>query len=98
MALYLPLSDCATLPGCLTPDLTHVVPAAILAGMWPLHCHVAWHAIMGQRMYVMEGLPEWTAQPAGFPKCATPCIYDFAPFDQTFVNGKFGDSGFEVPP
>ncbi|GAX80694.1 hypothetical protein CEUSTIGMA_g8129.t1 [Chlamydomonas eustigma] len=69
------------------------------AGIWPLHCHILWHAFMGQQVYIVEGdASEWPPVPKGMPACTQKCIYNFAPFTQRYINKTYGSkNSYQLP-
>ena len=67
------------------------------AGLWPLHCHIMTHHIMGQQLYMVEAPEKLTKPPKNLLKCPKKCIYNFAPFDNNFVQSTWGNGGFELP-
>eukprot|EP00798_Chlamydomonas_sp_ICE-L_P020706 gene20706-27512_t len=57
-------------------------------GIWPFHCHILWHHIMGQGFNFVESVDKWTKQPKGFPKCPKKCLYNTNPFTKDWVDSR----------
>lgn len=69
------------------------------AGVWPLHCHIAWHDFMGQRINIISD-PEAIAKakvPKGMPACPDKCIWNNANFNPVAVSQVYGKTGFLAP-
>jgi len=49
-------------------------------GMWPMHCHIAWHEWMGQFLLFAEDVKNIPTTPSGIlPECPASCVYNAAP-------------------
>ena len=83
------------------PSLTTAAPSTRLQannpGVWPFHCHISWHAYIGQMLYFLEDADSLPPPPAGMPQCSRNCTYQFAPWTPAYVKGRFGRSGYETP-
>eukprot|EP00798_Chlamydomonas_sp_ICE-L_P018223 gene18223-24674_t len=66
-------------------------------GIWPFHCHILWHHIMGMGFYMIESVDKWTKQPKGFPKCPKKCLFNTNPFTKDWVDNRYGYSGYQLP-
>jgi len=50
-------------------------------GVWPIHCHIAWHEFMGQLMLFAEDVENIPETPDGIlPECKKECVYNAAPY------------------
>jgi hypothetical protein len=55
---------------------------------------------MGQQMYIIEAQAHWPPMPKKMPKCPDKCIYNFAEFNEAYINRTYGpaeDSRFDRP-
>ena len=67
-------------------------------GIWPLHCHLLWHHYMGQQLVFQEGEPrEWAPPPTNFPTCPQTCQFNTAPYTNSYVQGRWGQTGYALP-
>lgn len=48
------------------------------AGVWPLHCHITPHMMMGQALNVVVAPDKIPAPPKGMPQCPKKCNYQMA--------------------
>ncbi|GFH32613.1 uncharacterized protein HaLaN_31858 [Haematococcus lacustris] len=78
-----PLRDTATL---LPNSWLYLRFKANNPGIWPLHCHILWHAYMGQKVYFFEATNRITPVPASRPACPRNCLAEFGPYTQSWVN------------
>jgi L-ascorbate oxidase len=68
-------------------------------GVWPMHCHIAWHEFMGQGIQIIED-PAAIAKasvPPGMPTCPEKCIWNNANFNPKAVNEVYGKTGLLAP-
>jgi hypothetical protein len=65
-------------------------------GVWILHCHTDWHLFMGQKMYFATSPELAQAPPADLPKCPATCMYNFGPFTPSFVQTRWGNTGYST--
>lgn len=67
-------------------------------GVWPLHCHIAWHEAMGQGLNIVEDVPGIIAadQPK-MPACPAKCLASFAQFNPRAAQEAYGNSGLLAP-
>ncbi len=65
-------------------------------GVWILHCHTDWHLFMGQKMYFATSPELAQPPPANLPKCPATCMYNFGPFSPSYVEAKWGDTGYSA--
>ncbi|KAF8065871.1 L-ascorbate oxidase [Scenedesmus sp. PABB004] len=68
-------------------------------GVWPLHCHIAAHELMGQGIAIIED-PEGIAAatvPPGMPQCPGKCYYSNANFNPKATQAVWGASGLLAP-
>ena len=50
-------------------------------GVWPIHCHIAWHEFMGQLVLFAEDVENIPETPEGLlPQCQKECVYNAAPY------------------
>jgi L-ascorbate oxidase len=50
-------------------------------GLWPIHCHIAWHEWMGMLMLFAEEAENIPPTPKNIlPRCQKSCFYNAAPF------------------
>ncbi|KAJ9516034.1 hypothetical protein QJQ45_024447 [Haematococcus lacustris] len=82
-----PLRDTATL---LPNSWLYLRFKANNPGIWPLHCHILWHAYMGQKVYFFEATNRITPVPASRPACPRNCLAEFGPYTRSWVNATFG--------
>lgn len=69
--------DTATLPSY---GWLYVRFQATNPGVWPMHCHIAWHEWMGQFLIFAEDVPKIPSIPPGIlPQCPATCDYNAAP-------------------
>lgn len=64
-----------------------------------MHCHIAWHDFMGQRIDIIED-PAAIAKasvPKGMPTCPEKCIWNNANFNPKAVSAVYGSTGY-LPP
>jgi len=66
-------------------------------GAWPLHCHLLWHAYMGQMLYFLEALDRVPPPPAVMARCPDTCVANFAPYTKSWINATFPNSKFQMP-
>jgi len=52
---------------------------------------------MGQMLVIAEGVDELPRRPNHMPKCPKTCLYNGAPWSNSFTEKKWGGSGFELP-
>lgn len=65
----------------------------------PLHCHISWHAFMGQGITIIEDAAAIAkaSMPAGMPSCPAECIYTFANFNPDAAKAVYGKNGLLAP-
>jgi hypothetical protein len=66
-------------------------------GVWPFHCHISWHAFIGQMLYFVNDPDAVIPPPADMPTCHRNCTFNFAPWTPSYVKQRFGSSGYETP-
>lgn len=69
------------------------------AGVWPLHCHIAWHEMMGQGLAIIEDAEGITKleKPTNMPYCPEKCLYSHTLYSPAAVQTVYGDSGLIAP-
>ena len=73
--------DTATLPSY---GWLYVRFQATNPGVWPMHCHIAWHEWMGQFLIFAEDVQKIPSVPSGIlPQCPAICNYNAAPVPST---------------
>jgi L-ascorbate oxidase len=43
-------------------------------GLWPFHCHILWHLLMGQQLYFVVEPSQWPVAPMKLPRCPAKCV------------------------
>ncbi|KAI8468179.1 MAG: Cupredoxin [Monoraphidium minutum] len=66
-------------------------------GVWPLHCHLAPHAFMGQAINVIVGIDKVPPPPKNLPKCPSTCTYQMAQWTLPLTNKAFGNNKLVAP-
>lgn len=64
-------------------------------GLWPLHCHLDSHFVIGQALYIVESIEDMGEPPSDLPACAATCTYSSGPNTVAYVNGEYANDGFE---
>ena len=67
-------------------------------GVWPMHCHIAWHEWMGQLLLFAEDVENIPSIPSGIlPECPASCEYNAAPVPSTTMSKGNGSTTSSPP-
>lgn len=69
-------------------------------GVWPFHCHIMWHAFMGQQVYLVEAIDQLVAQPgppSNLPECPATCRNNFAPYTRSWFDQNYPNTTYDQP-
>ena len=64
-------------------------------GLWPFHCHLDSHFVIGQSLYIVEAIDQMGEPPSDLPVCTATCQYQDGPYTVPYVNQEYGNTGFE---
>jgi len=60
-------------------------------GVWPFHCHIAWHQFMGQAVnFIVGKKADMTEPPKDMPHCSDKCYFSLANYSPKKVEAAFG--------
>ncbi|KAK9792751.1 hypothetical protein WJX73_006180 [Symbiochloris irregularis] len=60
-------------------------------GVWPFHCHLDAHFVIGHAMYIVEGTDRLPPMPEDMPVCSATCNQQFGPNTVPFVDSAYPD-------
>lgn len=71
-------------------------PPTPIPGVWPLHCHILPHQLMGQAINIVVE-PNKVAAPRGMPSCPSKCNYQMARWFLNTTQNTVGDNPLLAP-
>lgn len=66
-------------------------------GVWPLHCHILAHHMMGQAVNLIVGADQVPDPPKGMPKCPEKCNYQMAQFTTPLTKAAYAANPLLAP-
>ena len=62
-------------------------------GVWPFHCHMDAHFVIGQSLYIAASPELLQSRPDDLPTCPATCTYQEGPWSVPYVNQRYGNLG-----